>query len=101
MTEMCMKYAVSLVYDSLHIYMHTSDTRVTALYMQLMRACKCAVIRLSDVFVNWAVRPMTDVCMKMCCEPIILLSAHLYAHVSHSGHCTFSCTWLMCSEPTV
>ena len=27
---MCMKYAVSQVYDSLHIYMHTSDTRVTA-----------------------------------------------------------------------
>ena len=57
-----------------------------------MRVCKCAVIRLSDVFVNWAVRPMTDVCMKMCSEPIVLLSAHLYAHVNHSGHCTFSCT---------
>ena len=101
MTEMFMKYAVIQVSDSLHIYMHTSDTRVTALYMQLMRACKCAVIRLSDVFVNWAVRPMIDVCMKMCSEPIILLSAHLYAHVSHSGHSTFSCTWLMCSELTV
>ena len=71
MTEMCMKYAVSQVYDSLHIYMHTSDTRVTALYMQLMRACKSAVIRLSDVFVNWAVRPMNDVCMKMSSEPVV------------------------------
>ena len=92
-TEMCMKYAVSQVYDSLHIYMHTSDTRVTALYMQLMRACKSAVIRLSDVFVNWGVRPMNDVCMKMSSEPVVWLSAHLHAHVSHSGHCTFTCTW--------
>ena len=62
-------------------------------YMQLMRACKGAVIRLSDVFDNWAVSPMTDVCMKMCSEPIVWLSAHLHAHVRHPGHCTFTCTW--------
>ena len=78
MTEMCMKYALSQVYDSLHIYMHTSDTHVTALYMQLMRACKCAVIRL---FVNWAVRPMTGVCMKMCSEQLSY-SLHIYTHTS-------------------
>ena len=81
MTEMCMKYAVSQVYDSLHIYRNTSDTCVAALYMQLMRACKCAVIRLSDVFVNWAVRPMTDVCMKMCSEQLSY-SLHIYMYTS-------------------
>ena len=81
MTEMCMKYAVSQVYYSLHIYMHTSDTRVTAICMKLMRVCKCAVIRLSDVFVNWAVRPMTDVCMKMCSEQLSY-SLHIYMHTS-------------------
>ena len=70
------------MFDSLHIYMHTLDTRVTA----RLRACKRAVIRLSDVFDNWAVSPMTDVCMKMCSEPIVLLSTHLHAHVNHSGH---------------
>ena len=80
-TEMCMKYAVSQVYYSLHIYMHTSDTRVTAICMKLMRVCKCAVIRLSDVFVNWAVRPMTDVCMKMCSEQLSY-SLHIYMHTS-------------------
>ena len=30
MTEMCMKCGVRQAYDSMHIYMHTSDTRVTA-----------------------------------------------------------------------
>ena len=69
--------------------MHTSDTWVTA----RLRACRRAVIRLSDVFDNWAVSPVTDVCMKMCSEPIVLLSAHLHAHVRHTGHCTFRCTW--------
>ena len=69
--------------------MHTSDTRVTA----RLRACKRAVIRLSDVFDNWGVSPMTDVCMKMCSEPIVWLSAHLHGHVRHSGHWTFTCTW--------
>ena len=62
--------------------MHTFDTRVTA----RLRPCKNAVIRLSDVFDNWAVSPMTDVCMKMCSEPTVLLSTHLHAHVNHSGH---------------
>ena len=57
-------------------------------YMHLVRACKRAVIRLSDVF---AVSQMTDVCMKMCSEPIVWLSAHLHAHVRHTGHCTFTC----------
>ena len=66
---------------SLHIYMH------------LVRACKRAVIRLSDVFDNLAVSPMTHVRIKMCSEPIFLLSAHLHAHVRHTGHCTFTCTW--------
>ena len=42
---------------------------------------------------SWAVSPLTDVCMKMCNEPIFLLSAHLHAHVRHTGHCTFTCTW--------
>ena len=85
------KCAVSQISDSLHIYMHTSDTRVIA----CLRACKRAVIWLSDVFDNWAVSPMTDVCMKMCSEPIVLFSAHLHAHVNHSGHCTFTWTWCM------
>ena len=84
------KCAVSQLSYSLHIYMHTSDTQVTA---RLMRACKCAVIRLSDVFEYWAVSPITDVCMKMCSETIVLLSAHLHAHVRHTGHCTLTCTW--------
>ena len=53
------KCAVSQLSDTLHIYMHTFDTRVTA----HLRACKCAVIRLTDVFDNWAVSPMTDVRM--------------------------------------
>ena len=83
------KCAVSQLSESLHIYMHTLDTRVTA----RLRACKRAVIRLSDVFDNWTVSAMTDVCMKMCSEPIVLLSTHLHAHVNHSGHCTFTCTW--------
>ena len=83
------KCAVSQLSESLYIYMHTLDTRVSA----RLRACKRAVIRLSDVFDNWAVSPMTDVCMKMCSEPIVLLSEHLHAHVNHSGHCTFTCTW--------
>ena len=60
------KCAVSQLSDSLHIYMHTSDTRVIA----RLRACKRAVIRLSDVYDNCAVSPITDVCMKMCSEPI-------------------------------
>ena len=89
MTDGAWKCAVSQLSDSLHIYMHTSDTRVTA----RLRACKRAVILLSDVFDNWAVSQMTDVCMKMCSEPIVWLSAHLHAHVTHSGHCTFTCTW--------
>ena len=83
------KCAVSQLSDSLHIYMHTSDTRVTA----RLRACKRTVILPSDVFDNWAVSAMTDVSMKMCSEPIVWLSAHLHAHVTHSGHCTFTCTW--------
>ena len=29
MTEMCMKCGVSQAYDSMHIYMHTSDSWVT------------------------------------------------------------------------
>ena len=82
------KCALSQLSDSLYIYMHTLDTRVSA----RLRACKRAVIRQSDVFDNWAVSPMSDVCMKMCSEPIVLLSAHLHAHVNHSGHCTFTCT---------
>ena len=142
------KCAVRQLSVSLHIYMHTSDTRVTArlhapdvcmrtwtdptvqcvhvngewavwrkcawneqwdkcmtlckftctrqtlgslhVYMQLMRACKRA---LSDVFDNWAVSQMTYVIMKMCSESIVWLSAHLHAHVRHPGHCTFTCTW--------
>ena len=42
---------------------------------------------------NWAVSPMTDVCMKMCIEPIVLLSRHLHGHLRHTGYCTFTCTW--------
>ena len=30
---------------------------------------------------------------EMCSEPIVLLSTHLHAHVRHTGHCTFTCTW--------
>ena len=58
--------------------------------MQLMRACKCDRLMWSC---NWAVRPMTDVCMKICSENIVWLSAHLHAHIRHTGHCTFTCTW--------
>ena len=75
-TEMCMKYAVSQVYDSLHLYMHTSDTRVTALYMQLMRACKwdCLMCSLIGQWDQW---PM---CAWKCA-------------VSNSlTLCTFTCT---------
>ena len=36
---------------------------------------------------------MTDVCMKICSEPIVWLSAHLNAHIRHTGHCMFTCTW--------
>ena len=42
---------------------------------------------------NWAVSPITDVCMEMCIEPIVLLSSHLHAHLRQTGHCTFTCTW--------
>ena len=42
---------------------------------------------------NWAMSPMTDVCMKMCSERIFWLSSHLHAHVRHPGHCTFTSTW--------
>ena len=62
-------------------------------YMHLMCACKRAGIRCLMCSCNWALGPMTDVCMKMCSEPIVWLSAHLHAHVRHSGHCTFTCTW--------
>ena len=30
---------------------------------------------------------------KCAVEPIVLLSAHLHAHVRHTGHCIFTCTW--------
>ena len=50
LTRAC-KYAVSQTLGSLHIFTHTSDTRVTArLYMHLMCAWKRAVIQLPDVF---------------------------------------------------
>ena len=63
---------MSQVSDSLHIYMHTSDTLGSLhVYMHLVCACKRAVIRLSDVFNTWTVSPMTDVCMKMWSEPIV------------------------------
>ena len=84
--EICSEPSVWL---SAHLHAHVRHTCHCTLHV----IDKCAVIRLSDVFVNWAVRPMTDVCMKVCSRPIVLLSAHLYAHVSHSGPCTFSCTW--------
>ena len=46
-TDVCMKGAVSQVSDSLHIYMHTSDTRVTARLLA------------------------PDVCMKTCTDPTV------------------------------
>ena len=42
---------------------------------------------------KWGVSRVTEMCVKMCSEPIVLLSAHLHAHVRHTGHCTFTCTW--------
>ena len=42
---------------------------------------------------KWTVSPMADVCMKVCTEPFVWLSAHLHAHVRHTRHCTFTCNW--------
>ena len=42
---------------------------------------------------KWTVSPMADVCMKMCTEPFVWISAHLHAHVRHTRHCTFTCNW--------
>ena len=62
------------ILGSLHVYMH------------LVSACKRAVIRLSDVFNNWAVSSMTDVSQ-------LSDSLHIYMDTSDStGHCTFTCT---------
>ena len=75
------------------------------LYKHLTCACKHATVWCVHVHVNvqwsncliclrnWAVSPMTDMCMKMCSEPIVWLSAHVHEHVRHTGHNTFTCTW--------
>ena len=56
MTEMCMKCGVSKAYDSMHMYITLGSLHV---YMHLMSAC------------NWAVIPITEVCMKMCSKSIV------------------------------
>ena len=54
-------------YTMLHIYMRTSDTRLTAhLHAHIRHSVRCT----SDT----------------------RLTAHLHAHIRHSAHCTFTCT---------
>ena len=95
-TEMCMKICSEpSVGLSAHLHAHVRHsghctfTCIWCVYVNVQWSdclmCSC----------NWAVIPMTDVCMKMCSEPIVLLSAHLHAHVRHTGHWTFTCTWLV------
>ena len=91
------KCAVSQLSDSLHIYMHTSDTRVTS-RLHALYVCMHVNVHWSDCPMcscKWGVSRVTEMCMKMCSEPSVWLSAHLHAHVRHSGHCTFTCTWFV------
>ena len=88
------KCAVSQLSDSLHIYMHTSDTRVTA-RLHALYVCMHVNVQWSDCLMcscNGVVSPMTDECMKMCSESIVWLSPHIHAHIRHSGHYTFTST---------
>ena len=85
------KCAVSQLSDSLHIYIHKSGhwtfTCTWCVHVNVHWSdcpmCSC----------KWGVSHVTEMCMKMCSERSVWLSAHLHAHVRHSGHCTFTCTW--------
>ena len=93
-TEMCVKLcSESIVLFSAHLHAHVRHTghctftctwcvHVNVQWFDcLMCSCK------------WTVSPMADVCMKMCTEPFIWISAHLDAHLRHTRHCTFTCNW--------
>ena len=93
-TEMCVKlWSEPSVWLSAHLHANVRHsgyctftcTLCTHVNVQWSYCLMCSY--------NWAVSPMTDVCIKICSEPIVRLSAHLFAHVRHTGHCTFTCTW--------
>ena len=94
MTDVCMKMCGDpIVWLSAHLHAHVrysgncTFTCTWCVHVNVQWSycllCSC----------NWAVIPMTDVCMKMCSQPIFSLSAHLHAHVKHTCRCTFTCTW--------
>ena len=91
-----LKCAVSRLFYSLHIYMHTSVTRVTA---HFHAPCKCAVNRLSDVFMylgSWHNDQFVDEnvqwvnCLTLCtftCARQSLGSLHVYMHLMCACKC--------------
>ena len=93
-TEMCMKMCSEpSIWLSAHLHAHVRHSGHCTFTCTW---CLHVNVQWSDCLMcscNWEVSPMTDVCMKMCSEPIVLHSAHLHAHVRHTGHCTFTCTW--------
>ena len=94
MTDVCMKMCSEQIFWlSSHLHAHVRQTR----HCTFTSTWRVHVnVQLSDCLMclcNWAVSQMIDVCMKMCSKPIVWHSAHLHAHVRHTGYCTFTCTW--------
>ena len=81
MTEMCMKCGVNQAYNSMHIYMHTSDSRVTAclhapdVFMELGSDPNDRCVHENVQLVN---------CLTQCtftCTSQTLVSLHIYMHL--------------------
>ena len=94
MTYVCMKMCSEpIVWLSAHLHAHVSHSGHCTFTWTL---CVLVNVQWSDCLIcscNWAVVPMSDMCMKVCSERIFWLSAHLHEHVSHTAHCMFTCTW--------
>ena len=92
--EMCMEMCIEQsVWLTAHLHAHV---RYSGHCTFTSTWCVNVNVQWSDSLMcscNWVVSLMTDVCMKMCSEPIVWLSAHLHGHVRHTGHYTFTCTW--------
>ena len=94
MTDVCMKMCSQPIF-SLYAHLH-AHVRHTCRCTYTCTWCVHVNVQWSDCSMcscNWTVSPVTDISMKMCTGRIFWLSSHLHAHVRHTGHCTFTCTW--------
>ena len=79
------KCAVSQTLGSLHIYMHTSDTRVTAhLHAHIRHSAHCTFTCTQHAHIRH-----TQLTAHLHAHiRHTQLTAHLHAHIRHSAHCT-------------